>query len=183
MRCAEVRKLLEQIGVRLKPVGRNLPLGDEGQAMRYDVVGQNATVRIPGGFRGVVSHHVRQELLRVDRGDGFFPGVISSVAQHMNELIEEALPVVNRLGSMYSSLVSSVLKKLATVGWPSRSVWMSCHRGVRFDQGALIALRVLVRLIMGLGYVGLVEWVRQQLQIRNTLQAEVADMVASRSRG
>ncbi|HEX3236243.1 MAG TPA: hypothetical protein VHR41_18780 [Gemmatimonadales bacterium] len=66
--------------------------------MGYDVVGQNATVRIPGWLRGIVTHHIRQELLGVDRGDGFFPGVIPGVAQHMNELIEEALPVVNRLG-------------------------------------------------------------------------------------
>jgi hypothetical protein len=42
------------------------------------------------------------------------------------------------------------------------------------EQGALIALRVLVRLVMGFGYVGLVEWVRQQLQIRKVLQAEAA---------
>jgi hypothetical protein len=100
VRCTEVWELLEQIAVRLKAVGRDLPLGDEGQAMRYDVVGEDATVRIPSGFRGVIAHHVRQELLGVDRGDSFLSGIISSVAQHMNELIEEALPVVNRLSSI-----------------------------------------------------------------------------------
>jgi hypothetical protein len=43
------------------------------------------------------------------------------------------------------------------------------------EQGGLIALRVLVRIIMGFGYVGLVEWVCQQLQIRKVLPGEVAD--------
>ena len=43
------------------------------------------------------------------------------------------------------------------------------------EQGTRIALRLLVRLIMGFGYVGLLEWVRQQLQIRKALQVEVAD--------
>ena len=42
------------------------------------------------------------------------------------------------------------------------------------EHGPLIVLRLLVRLVMGFGYVGLIEWVRQQLQIRETLRAEVA---------
>jgi hypothetical protein len=43
------------------------------------------------------------------------------------------------------------------------------------EQGTRIALRLLVRLIMGFGYVGLVEWVRQQLQSRDALQSNPAD--------
>ena len=43
------------------------------------------------------------------------------------------------------------------------------------EQGTRIAQRLLVHLIMGFGYVGLLEWVRQQLQIRKALQVEVAD--------
>ena len=56
------------------------------------MVGWDATVWIRGGFRGIVAHHVRQQLLGVDGGNGLVPGVIPGVAEHMNELFEEALP-------------------------------------------------------------------------------------------
>jgi len=37
------------------------------------------------------------------------------------------------------------------------------------EQGGLIVLRLLVRAAVGYGYVGLVQWVRAQLHIRNAL--------------
>jgi hypothetical protein len=40
------------------------------------------------------------------------------------------------------------------------------------EQGGRIVLRLLVRAAVGYGYVGLVQWVRGQLQIRDTLRTD-----------
>jgi hypothetical protein len=42
------------------------------------------------------------------------------------------------------------------------------------EQGALIALRLLVRFLIGFGYVAIIEWVRRQLDIGVGRETEVA---------
>jgi hypothetical protein len=45
-------------------------------------------------------------------------------------------------------------------------------REIVAEQGGLIVLRLLVRAAVGYGYVGLVQWVRAQLQLRDALSID-----------
>ena len=58
VRRAEVRELLENVGVRLEAGGGNIALGEEGEAMIDDVVGKNAAVGILRGLRRIEAQHV-----------------------------------------------------------------------------------------------------------------------------
>src|ERR1019366_2282919 len=100
MRRADVRELLEKVGVRLKAVGWDFTLGEEGEAMIDDVVGKNPAVGILRGLRRIEAQHVGQEAVGVDRGDCFLTGVIAGMPHQVDELIEPALAIVNRLAGV-----------------------------------------------------------------------------------
>jgi hypothetical protein len=46
MRRTEVRKLVESVCVRLKPVGRDVTLGQESEAVIDDIVSEDAAIRV-----------------------------------------------------------------------------------------------------------------------------------------
>ena len=65
--------------MRLEPVGRNLAVGEHGQAVRHDVVGEQAAVGVAAGLGGVEAQHVGQDPLGIDQGSGLCPGVAPDV--------------------------------------------------------------------------------------------------------
>jgi hypothetical protein len=94
---AEVRKLLENVGVRLQTAGRAFALGQKCEAVIDDVVSEDAPVGILRRLRRIETQHVGQCSLLVDLGNRFFARVISRVAHQMDELLEPALAIVHRL--------------------------------------------------------------------------------------
>src|SRR5260370_30418238 len=97
MRRADIRELLEYVGVRLQAVGRDFTLGEEGEAVIDDVVGENAPVGKLRGLRRIETEHVGQDAVLIDRGDRFLAGVVAGVPDQVDELIEPALAIGNRL--------------------------------------------------------------------------------------
>src|SRR5262249_57543202 len=89
-----------------------------------------------GGLRRIETQHVGQYAFLVDRSNRFLARVTSSVAHQMHELIEPALRSFTGSLALYSSFVSSVLKKLLTLGCPARSAWISlpCCRTLHRPQ-------------------------------------------------
>ncbi len=100
MRRANVRELLENVGVRLEAGGGNIALGEEGEAMIDDVVRKNAAVWILSGLRRIKAQHVRQNAVSIDRSDRFFAGVIARMSHQVNKLIRPALAIVDRLAGV-----------------------------------------------------------------------------------
>src|ERR1022692_2777456 len=100
MRRAEVRELVESVGMRFEAVRRNLSLGEEGETVIDDIVGKDAAVGVLGWFRGVIAQHVRQKPVGIDRGDRFFPGVMTGMPHQVDKLIEPAITVVDRLAGV-----------------------------------------------------------------------------------
>src|ERR1022692_1620874 len=100
MRRAEVRELVESVGMRFEAVRRNLSLGEEGETVIDDIVGKDAAVGVLGRFRGVIAQHVRQKPVGIDRGDRFFPGVMTGMPHQVNKLIAPAITVVDRLAGV-----------------------------------------------------------------------------------
>src|SRR5208283_2958112 len=79
MRGAEVRKLLENVGVRFQTAGRAFALGQEREAVINHVVSEDAAVGILRRLRWIETQHVGQCSL-LDLGNRFFARVISRVA-------------------------------------------------------------------------------------------------------
>ena len=86
MRRADVRKLLENVGVRFQTAGRAFALGEEGEAVIDHVVSEDAAVGILRRLRRIETQHVGQCSLPVDLGNRFFARVISRVTHQMHEL-------------------------------------------------------------------------------------------------
>src|SRR5215471_9988176 len=103
MRNAEVRKLLENVGVRLQTAGRAFALGQEREAVIDHVVSEDATVGILCRLRRIETQHVGQCSLLVNLSNRFFARVISRVT-HQIELIEPALTIVHRLAGVVFQL-------------------------------------------------------------------------------
>ena len=61
------------------------------------MVGEQTAIRVPAGLVWVEGQHIRKQRLGVDSGYSIFHGVISHVLQHVDKLVEEALPVVSGL--------------------------------------------------------------------------------------
>src|SRR5208282_2472177 len=100
MRRADVRVLLENVGVRFEAAGWTFALGEEAEAMIDDIVGKDTAVGVLRGLRRIEAQHVGQKAVGVDRGDCFFAGVIAGMTHQMDELIEPALAIVNRLAGV-----------------------------------------------------------------------------------
>ena len=69
--------------------------------------------------------HVGQKALRLDRGDRFFARIVARMSHQMNEQSVHLARSLTGSLALYSSFVSSVLKKLLTDGCPARS---TCKR-------------------------------------------------------
>src|SRR5262245_16616500 len=104
MRGAEVRKLLENVGVRFQTAGRAFAFGQEREAVLEHVVSEHAAVGILRGLRRIETQHVGQCSLLVDLGNRFFARVISRVTHQMYELIEPALAIVHGLAGVVFQL-------------------------------------------------------------------------------
>src|SRR6266446_5847372 len=100
MRRADVRELLENVGVRLEAIGGNFALGEEGEPVIDHIVGKNAAVGVLRGLGRIEAQHIGQDPILIDRGDCFFAGVIASMPHQVDELIEPALAIVNRLAGV-----------------------------------------------------------------------------------
>lgn len=79
VRGAEVGEPREQVSVGLEPVGRDLALGEHAQAVRDDVVGEQAAVEVAAGLGGVEAQHVGQDAFCIDQGFGLCRGVAPDV--------------------------------------------------------------------------------------------------------
>src|SRR6202047_5099219 len=104
MRRAQVRKLLENVGVRFQTAGRAFALGQERKAVVDHVVSEDAAVGTLRRLRRIETQHVGQCSLLVDLGNRFFARVISRVTHQMHELIEPALAIVDRLAGVVFQL-------------------------------------------------------------------------------
>src|SRR5580658_5760165 len=104
MRSAEVRKYLEHVGVRLEAARRARLLGEAGEAIVDDVVGENSSIGILRGLRRIEAQHVGQNALGVDRGDCFFARVAARMTEQMDELVGPSLLVVNWLARVVFQL-------------------------------------------------------------------------------
>src|SRR5260370_32517250 len=100
MRRADVRERLENIGVRFKAALRNFTLREERETMIDHIVGENAAVGVRRGYRGIIAQHVGQDAVLVDRGDCFCARVVARMPHQVDELIEPALAIVNRLAGV-----------------------------------------------------------------------------------
>ena len=78
-----------------------------------------------GGLDGSKVQHVRQDAVLVERGDRLLARVAAGVAQQVDELVRPPARSLTGSLALYSSLVSSVLKKLLIDGCPARSAWTS----------------------------------------------------------
>src|SRR3954471_4137055 len=85
MRRADIWELLENIGVRLEAVGGNIALGEEGEAGIDHIVSEAAAVGVLRGLGSVERQHVGQDAILVDRGDGFFVGVLAGMPHQVDE--------------------------------------------------------------------------------------------------
>src|SRR5262249_59047502 len=94
-------------------------VGEEREAVVDHVVREDGAVGILRGLRRIETQHVGQYAFLVDRSNRFLARVTSSVAHQMHELIEPALRSFTGSLALYSSFVSSVLKKLLTLGCPA----------------------------------------------------------------
>ena len=101
----------------------------DGELLHVDRAGHPSVNTRPFGYlrglRRVEREHVGQRALLLDRLDGFLAAVPAGVAHQVDEHpIQRSR---SRIGSpaLYSSLVSSVLKKLLTDGCPARSTCSS----------------------------------------------------------
>ena len=79
VRRAEVWENLEEVSMRLEPIGRDLAVREHGEAVCDDVVGEQAAVRVPAGLGGVEAQHVGQNPLGIDQGSGFCAGIAPDV--------------------------------------------------------------------------------------------------------
>src|SRR5215469_18902808 len=77
MRCAQVRKLLQGVGVGLEARGRSLVFRQEGDAVVDHVVGEDPAVGILCELRRIEAQHVGKRALLVDRGNRFLARVIA----------------------------------------------------------------------------------------------------------
>jgi len=96
MRRADVRELLENVGVRFKAVGGNFALREERETVIDHIVGENAAVGVLRRPRRIVAQRVGQDAVLIDRGDCFFARVVARMPHQVDELIEPALAIVNR---------------------------------------------------------------------------------------
>src|SRR5262249_1663576 len=97
MRCAQVRELLQGVGVGLEAGGRSLVFRQEGDAVIDHVVGEDPAVGILCGLRRIETEHVGKRALLVDRGDRFLARVIAGMPHQMHELVEPSLAIVDGL--------------------------------------------------------------------------------------
>ena len=146
MRGAEVRKVLENVGVRFQAAGRAFALGQEREAVIDHVVSEDAAIGILRRLRRIEIQHVGQCSLLVDLGNRFFARVISCVAHQMHELIEPALSIVHRLTGVvairyfYDLLKSFVHLVAGPVALPviECSVGLFCGLGLLFVAGHVL---------------------------------------------
>jgi len=124
MRGAEVRKVLENVGVRFQAAGRAFALGQEREAVIDHVVSEDAAIGILRRLRRIEIQHVGQCSLLVDLGNRFFARVISCVAHQMHELIEPALSIVHRLARVVFQLRVVGVEKAADT-WMARTIDMN----------------------------------------------------------
>ena len=83
---------------------RDVALGEEGEAVIDDVIGEDAAVGVLGGLRRVEAQHVGQNAVGVDRGDGFLASVVARMPHQVDELIEPARAIVHRLAGVVFQL-------------------------------------------------------------------------------
>ncbi len=100
MRRADVRERLENVGVRFKAAPGNFALREEREAMIDHIVGENAAVGVLRWYRGIIAQHVGQDAVLVDRGDCFLARVVARMPHQVDELIEPALAIVDRLAGV-----------------------------------------------------------------------------------
>ena len=120
MRRAHVRELLKDVSVGPEAGGWTLIFRQEGDPVVDHVISEDPAVGILGGFRWVETQHVGKCPLLVDRSNRFLWRVIAGMSHEVHELVDRLRSLTGSL-ALYSSLVSSVLKKLLTLGWPARS--------------------------------------------------------------
>ena len=108
--------------MRAEAGGWTLIFRQEGDPVVDHVISEDPAVGILGGFRWVETQHVGKCPLLVDRSNRFLWRVIAGTSHEVHELVEPPLAVVDGLlRVVLLFLVSSVLKKLLTLGWPARS--------------------------------------------------------------
>jgi len=123
MRRADVRELPENVGMRFEAGGRNFGLREERETMIDHIVGENAAVGVLRGYRGIEAQHVGQDAVLVDRGDCFCARVVARMTHQVDELIEPALAIVNRLAGVVF-LFGVVGVEEAADAWVARAIDM-----------------------------------------------------------
>ncbi len=124
VRRAEVRELLENVGVRLEAGGGNIAFGEEGEAMINDVVSKNAPIWILGRPRRIEAQHVRQNAVSIDRRDRFFAGVIARMSHQVDKLIRPTLAIVDRLAGVVFQFGVVGIEEAADA-WVARAIDMN----------------------------------------------------------
>ena len=97
MRRAQVRELLQDVGVGLEARGRTLIFRQEGDAVVDHVVGEDPAIGILCGLRRIETQHVGKRALLVNRGNRFLTRVIAGMPHEVHELVEPSLAVVDGL--------------------------------------------------------------------------------------
>jgi hypothetical protein len=92
--------------VRLEAIGGNFALGEEGEAVIDHIVAKNAAIGVFRGLGRIEAQHIGQDPILIDRGDCFLAGVIAGMPHQVDELIEPALAIVNRLAETLELLRS-----------------------------------------------------------------------------
>jgi len=118
MRRADIRKVLEDIRMRLEAGRRDVAFRQEGKAVIYHIVGEIAAIGICRGLLRIEFQHVGQDAVLVDLGDRLVIRVVARMPHQMDEHPEPALAVVDRLAGVVLFLGVVGVEEAADAGMP-----------------------------------------------------------------
>ena len=163
MRRADVRELLQDVGVGLQAGRWTLIFRQEGDAIVDHIISEDPAVGIPCGLRRIKAKHVGKCALLVDRGNRFLRRIAAGMPHQMHELVKPSLAVVHGFARVVFLLsVIGVeeaanarmarainVKQLAVASYAAPSPDVNFGLGIKFTRRQLDHSRKHVRFRIG----------------------------------